>query len=173
MRWTLVLVPSLHRMRLLPLMQSIKLEFQPKPKSIFTLHCLPLLNKIWNSIQGLPINLPKMIMKMAPILFIAFGRLVAVFITGYPVDNIEYGFHWNFFFSLFVAKLFGKFIEVPCFCGIKWKLRSNLDTFSTKSAASCYWLGYCCYIWNQTYEHRFYWIFDGLCSPKGRLFSDS
>ena len=59
--------------------------------------------------KGLAINLPKMILKMAPILFIAFGRLVAVFITGYPVDNIEYGFHWNFFFSLFVAKLFGLF----------------------------------------------------------------
>ena len=60
--------------------------------------------------KGLPINLPKMIMKMAPILFIAFGRLVAVFITGYHVDNIEYGFHWNFFFSLFVAKLFGQIL---------------------------------------------------------------
>ena len=51
-----------------------------------------------------------MILKMAPILFIAFGRLIAVFVTGYPVDNIEYGFHWNFFFSLFVAKLFGQIL---------------------------------------------------------------
>lgn len=60
--------------------------------------------------KGMAINLPKMILKLAPILFIAFGRLVAVFVTGYPVDNIEYGFHWNFFFSLFIAKLFGQIL---------------------------------------------------------------
>ncbi|RNA44554.1 delta 5 fatty acid desaturase [Brachionus plicatilis] len=34
-----------------------------------------------------------------------------VFVTGYHVDIAEYGFHWNFFFTIFAVKVLGTICE--------------------------------------------------------------
>jgi len=49
----------------------------------------------------------------APLLLLAFGRLVATRASGYSVPLDEYGRHWNFFFTLAAVRLLSALLPAP------------------------------------------------------------
>ena len=50
-------------------------------------------------------TLLKAVKDVLPLLFLGMARLYITRLTGYHVSLLEYGLHWNFFFTLAVVKV--------------------------------------------------------------------